>query len=210
MNLKVTQNVTVYLPIWWAYGLGGQVKVSNNYLSAAGPPPFASGGSLFLVQIVTPNRYYSAIDSHSNAGTYVSSLNGNTGLDTTCPYGWVAYSPYYQTNDSPGMPLTPDDLPLDDWACEPTVVAASLGDQFVDYIMYTPHPVSSELVQCVPLATFSWNDSGRVSSTEFPPVWPNSTIGNVNPTSSTLFPATYVFPNWSAVNDASSATWIGP
>jgi hypothetical protein len=151
-------------------------------------------GSLFLVQLVTPNVQYEA-----SSGTWWKNGDyGQEGLDATCPYGWVSYvnnpagAIKYMTRDSPDIDLTLTGA-----------VAARLTDGFQDYLMYTPPPCGNNFVQCVPLGYFNWSTSGSVAipSSGY---WAEASPAGQVIQENAGFTPTNTFPSWQNVSTASA------
>ncbi len=172
-TVTATQPVTVWTPVWTATGEGASVVVNNKYHPpdfwlCAGPGPLDFGatrgmtwdatvapppapilfglGSLVIVQVIT------AIDEGATLNTtpplpipYPN--NGQTGLDTSWPYGWsistsITGGMKYESGDSPGLDVN-------------SAKSAHDNISFEDYLMYCP-PSS---VQYVPVAKYIWNVS---------------------------------------------------
>ncbi len=209
--VTVTQKVTVMRPQWTATGTGGNMQVNTanpagngtDYYLYAGPTPGSGGGggmdwhatvspppgtafgagSLMLVQLIIPDLSYTAYTIKPFTSTHTYSLNGQEVLDLY-PYPWITGAPNYYSNDNPGLDLTYF-----------SVVSATVGDQFEDYLMYFA-PGSN---QCVPLAYFVWSTSG---SATIPATnnWANygaGSAGRVTPSgTATNFGQSNSFPMW--------------
>jgi hypothetical protein len=118
-------------------------------VSAPAAPVEFGAGSLFMVQLIIPEMSYTQFPLTEPPTSFVWSTNGQEGLDTSDPYPWVQQPPQYTTyfaGDAPGIPLN-------------NMYSASLGDQFEDYLMYTP-PSSA---QPVPVAHFVWTTNGNAT-----------------------------------------------
>jgi len=225
--VTATRKVTVYWPLWTAFGVGGTMVVSNGYpnngdywlyagptpgsgetggmdwyaiVSPPDPNPAAFGaGSLQIVQLVIPGMIFTSTDGDK----YNWSTNGQEGLDTSYPYGWVTTSPTYFSRDSPGIDLS---HPL------PGTLAYSGGlqDQFEDYLLYFA-PGSA---QCVPLGRFVWSTAG---SATIPfqngnldwAFWPGTSAGTVTPsgTPSRNFVPNNSFPMWTQNTAIANGLW---
>ena len=175
-TVSVKQQVTVYLPKWTWYAVGGNMQVGTpnllgsgtDYLLWTGPtagsseiggmdwyatvsPPVGTtfgAGILELVQICTLNMSYTDRDFLGFTHTHTWSQNGEVGLDTVYPYGWTQGSPSYRSNDNPFIDLT-----------SVNAIQATLGDQFEDFLMY----FAPGSLQPVPLANFAWSTNGSAS-----------------------------------------------
>lgn len=222
--ITVTQKVTVYVPNWSCTGTGGTMQVNTespngngtDYYLYAGPASGSDTGSgmywnatvsaptapvkfgagvLELVQTETPNSTYTSL-----GGTvYNRSNNGQQGLDSQYPYGWLPQPtpPNYENGDSPvAVDLTTS-----------SVFSAQLKPSFVDTLMYEP-PNSS---QYVPLATFPWstNGSAQVPGTGNWADYGSGSAGVVAPSGTQPFTASNAFPSWTKnVGNGSGWSWV--
>jgi len=215
-TVTATKQVTVWRPIWSADGTGGEMQVSINpygngsdYWLWAAPLDISNtggmiwraklsspnsalfgDGSVQIVQLVIPGESYTYKDYFGFTRSYSSALNGQEGLDSSCPYGWVTVGPApgsgirYFAGDAPGLVLM-------------GLESATLSHKFEDYIIYEP-PGSA---QYVPLAHFVWSING---SATLPASgnWMDAvgSAGTVTPTgSATPFPQSNSFPDWTRV-----------
>jgi hypothetical protein len=222
-TVTATQKVNVWTPVWSCTETGGDVQVSidpnnnpyNYYWLWAGPLAGASStggmawyanvsapaapvefgaGSLFMVQLIIPEMSYTQFPLTEPPTSFVWSTNGQEGLDTSDPYPWVQQPPQYTTyfaGDAPGIPLN-------------NMYSASLGDQFEDYLMYTP-PSSA---QPVPVAHFVWTTNGNAtlpSSGNWAKLDPAGTV-TPSGTGSKFLPQNS-FPAWMQNNAVANAGW---
>ena len=209
-----TKSVSVQVPGWKAYGIGGYMEVDtgapgqSGYALFAGPsptpgqfgginltassmtPPLFGKGSLELVQIVTPELSYVV---YSTGTTRDDPENGMNGLDTQYPKQGPSYSegtyPYF-TDDLPSIGLSS------------SIASATMQHSFTDYLMYQP-PGSA---QWVPLATFTWSTNGY-AEVPFTDNWADylgfngsNAAGTVSPSSETNFTSGNSFPSWTRIN----------
>ena len=146
------------------------------------PVSFGSG-SLILTQIVLQLDRESTDFAGRSGG---EPDNGETGLDTVYPYGWINPAPNYLSGDGPLMNITNDRY-------------ASQNIQFEDYLMYFP-PGSS---QCVTVGHFVWSTSGSASVTLSPNgSWSGYNIpaGTVTPSGTqSIFVRANDFPTWTQI-----------
>ena len=144
-------------------------------------------GTIYLVQIITPSEGY-----NTSTQQYINSDSGQTGLDTTWPYGWEVseddpYQPYYLTNDNPGIDLT-----------SLSAIYGSEMSSFKDYIMFQPYGTS----EYVPLGYFKWsiNGTATIPSTN---TWGDfkNPAGPIDPTDSAVeFTPSNIYPSWTQNN----------
>lgn len=171
LTVTATTPITVWTPVWTATGNGASVVVDNTYQAPdfwlhAGPGPLDFGatrgmtwdaslsppsapvsfgiGSLAIVQIITGCDQ--GMTSNTTPPLSIPGPgNGQTGLDTSWPYGWTISTTIvggmkYESGDSPGIEVT-------------NLRSAHDNISFEDYLMYCP-PSS---VQYVPLAKYIWS-----------------------------------------------------
>jgi hypothetical protein len=230
-SVTASQTVGVWLPTWNAKGIGGQMLVDipppppygsgngKDYWLQASPgsdpdeiggmtwyafvsPPTGcpvafDSGELEIVQLIIPGDGY--VDyTHTE---YVLADEGQIGLDTSWPYGWVQYEdtlrtiqPDYMSNDSPGIDLT-----------NLLAIFGYVSETFNDYIMFQP-PGSP---QYVPLGNFTWSTNGAA-------IIPNSNswsnyinpAGPIDPSGSFVpFTANNNFPSWIR-NSGNGIGWV--
>jgi len=178
-TVNVTQNVTVYVPSWTAYGIGGYVQV-NTYCPDfqgdmslwAGPydgyhggmdwhatsstpqTPVAFGtGTVELVQLVTPNRSYT---TNTNPPVLHTDPEKTEGLDSYYPVHQLLGTPPYTEGGSPYGSY--DDPRIDLNYNNPK--SAAMADSFTDYLLYQPPGTD---VRWVPLANFTWSTNGSAT-----------------------------------------------
>ena len=179
-----------------------QFKVSQSGMTwsasvSAPPAPIVFGsGSLELAQVIQSIDYTYRTNTLIPI-THNSPSNGQEGLDTSWPYGWVQVtttnplSPSYISSDSPGMNLTNG------------IGSAGFDVTFEDYLMYAA-PGSS---QYVPLGYYVWRATGNAS---IPATnnWANFTanpVGTVTDSNTwTSFLPGNEFPMWSQIISAVS------
>ena len=171
LTVTATTPITVWTPVWTATGNGASVVVDNTFQAPdfwlhAGPGPLDFGatrgmtwdatlsppsapvpfgiGSLAIVQIITGCDQ--GMTSNTTPPLSIPGPgNGQTGLDTSWPYGWTISTTIvggmkYESGDSPGIRVT-------------NLRSAHDNISFEDYLMYCP-PSS---VQYVPLAKYIWS-----------------------------------------------------
>lgn len=171
LTVTATTPITVWTPVWTATGNGASVVVDNTFQAPdfwlhAGPGPLDFGatrgmtwyaslsppsapvpfgiGSLAIVQIITGCDQ--GMTSNTTPPLSIPGPgNGQTGLDTSWPYGWeisttIVGGMKYESGDSPGIRVT-------------NLRSAHDNISFEDYLMYCP-PSS---VQYVPLAKYIWS-----------------------------------------------------
>jgi hypothetical protein len=229
INVSAKINVWVYLPICTSGCVGGEMVVYQTagsgdwrfgaFPSASGEtggmdfraqlfPPYQSPvsswntnfGSLFLVQLITPNVEY----EDSSQVWWKDDNFSHEGLDTTSPYPWVSYQNdawgeiEYMTRDSPYIDLTYFGA-----------IAASFDDSFEDYLMYTPPPCGSNYVQTVPLGYFSWSTYSSASCDVTVPStgWSTTVVGSVDQLGS-AFSSKSIFPSWAQLNGTGIDTFV--
>ncbi len=218
-TVTATKQVHVMVPGWNCTGTGGTMQVNtsapgdSNYELWAGPiagsgetggmdwnatvtsakAALFANGDIKIVQLTTPNATYT-----EGTTTHAWSLNGQAGLDTSCPYPWTSGAPNYFGGDTPGTPLMSTDT------------AATEQSQFVDYLMYVAPGAD---VQWVPLATFSWGTNGSATQPN-PGGWAafgSGSAGSVTPSGAPVkFSQSNSFPSWtqnSGNPPASSGHW---
>jgi len=218
-TVSATKQVHVMVPGWNCTGTGGTMQVNtsapgdSNYELWAGPiagsgetggmdwnatvtsakAALFANGDIKIVQLTTPNATYT-----EGTTTHAWSLNGQAGLDTSCPYPWTSGAPNYFGGDTPGTPLMSTDT------------AATEQSQFVDYLMYVAPGAD---VQWVPLATFSWGTNGSATQPN-PGGWAafgSGSAGSVTPSGAPVkFSQSNSFPSWtqnSGNPSASSGHW---
>jgi len=205
-TVTATRQVTVYIPIVHAYGVGGNMQVNalaqnsssielyaggtpgssnpggiNWHATVSAPPGTTFGnGSLAIAQVISPNASITGLNQFQVPTNHPDSENGQTGLDGIFPYGWSDTS--YYGGDEPGIPL------------DSSILSAQLSDSFVDYLMYQA-PGSS---QWVPVAKFYWSTNGNAS---IPSTgnWADfvGSAGTVTPSGSNVnFTPSNSFPTW--------------
>jgi hypothetical protein len=212
-TISLTQQVYVYVPQWKAKAIPGTLAVYSSdggstwWLGATGVPGvssfgmewdasvaeprgtqvFPNLGSLSLVQIITP--YASIV---LNGLEEVDDNNGETGLDTTCPYPWVQYPNSvnyynYMTRDSPTIELGTG-----------VAFAAFNDESFQDFLMYTPPPSGSGTTW-VPLANFSWTVNGSATIPDSGN-WASYTGSPGTITGGGSFTANSEYPMWTQID----------
>lgn len=180
----------------YAGGKAGQYGGMSWEATVTTPPQSAFGtGRLELVQIATPNVTYTT--NTNPPQTHNDPENGQTGLDTSYPYGSLVYSEgsssSFKTNESPLLSL------------QATTASAVMTNQFNDYLLYQPPGTD---VQWVPLATFYWgtNGSAAIPSTGN---WADYAVrdngvdsaGTITPSGTPVdFTATTTFPSWTRID----------
>ena len=186
-NGSGTVSVSVQVPAWQAFGIGGYTQVNkakpddtahNNLW--AGPTAFEKNngfpagmtwqatlntpttpafgtGSLQMVQLVTPGNSYTTVANPTVTVTDPENKNSNS-LDGTYPYGSV--SP-----EQPGDNLTynDDDAPGLQLDGSNVLNTANKGGSYTDYMMYLPPVVTNSMSTWVLLGTFSWSASGSAT-----------------------------------------------
>ena len=168
----------------------GRGMTWNATVSAPAAPVTFGTGSLEIVQIIqgcTENYTYYVLGFPV---THTDPLNGQVGLDTSWPYGWVQSAPYL-SGDSPGLDLTYFNASN-----------ANMNFTFEDYLMYA----APSSVQYVPLGYFVWTTSGSatIPSTNN---WANfaNPAGTVSDSGSyTNFLPGNTFPTWTQVDTATN------
>jgi hypothetical protein len=220
-TVSAPKPVSVQVPGWFGYGIGGYMQVNTraplqngNVALYAGPSAGQNGGinwtanvmgsSLFtsgtleLVQVVTPNQSYVFNTRVGVPGaTQNDPENGMFGLDTHYPYGWLTTGSY----DPPYLPTlyTAYDAPSLGLG---NATSATMQHQFTDYLMFKPPGYS----QWVPLGTLAWstNGSATIPATgnwaDYALQNGSDSAGTVNPSTQTNFTVGNSFPSWTRVN----------
>lgn len=205
-TITESNQVNVEVPGWTAFGTGGLMQINSHapgglgYWLYAGPanfdalggmdwkatvtsadPTLFGTGTVTLCQLITPN-----MSRTIGSSTQYWSLNGQQGLDTDFPYGWGSQPPTYEANDSPGVHLT----------SLTNITAATVNDQFDDYLLYMPPGANAHWV---PLATFQWstNGSATIPATGNWADFGTGSAGPVTPNGSPVnFISSHSFPSW--------------
>jgi len=184
-------------PSDWILIAGGPSlgMVWNVATSLPGSAPFTldgvlNGGASDIVQLWTAAR-----SGDNSLGPW--SLNYSQGLDNWSPYNLAG----------PENPWSNNDNPYED-VSNLGFTSITIGDSFVDYVMYTPPSCNSLPTSQVPLGTFSWNLNGCASAS-----WSNATVvtpvtptppglgpATINPAGTTKFILTNIFPSWTSLN----------
>lgn len=227
-NITATKVVSVQIPQWDAYGVGGRMKVNanaphqNGAITLYAGPGVVGGmslnadcfsssplgnGTLALMQLITPSASYVNTTGVGVPGANHPIPISGQGLDGVGAYAWssvqqgdpdVGNFTPYRANDSPSLPLMS------------YMASATVQHYFVDYLMYQP-PDNGSGTQFVPLATFNWSLNGSATN---PGYWSDyvaddgsDTAGTVTPPVTTLFTPGNTFPAWTQIIGPTPLPW---